>query len=319
MKRIALGSSGLEVFPLALGTGEYGIEPFPQDAAWRQMDLYTQLGGNFIDTAAIYNDWIPGEKNRSEKVIGRWLKSRGVRADMVISTKGAHPDFSDMRKGRMRPEDLEEDLKGSLDRLDVQRVDLYFLHRDDVSIPVGEVVDFLEEKKAQGRILAYGFSNWTLERALAARDYARKKGVDGFSVNQLYWSLARVRPENIPDATLVTMTEGYHRFHADTGMAAMAYTSQAKGFLSKRYLNQPVSSDLSRLYDSPHNAQVLDTLAPWCKAHDLEPSQAILRWFRRQPFPAVPIVSPSSEKQLRQLMDAAVAAEPHLPEGLPDW
>lgn len=319
MKSITLGATGLEVFPLVLGTGEYGVPPFPPEKALAQLDLYTSLGGNFIDTAAIYNDWIPGERSRSEKLIGQWLRSSGARNDLVISTKGGHPSFEDMQKGRIRPEHLEEDLRSSLERLQTDYADLYFLHRDDVSVPVGEVIDYLEEKKAAGLIRAYGFSNWTLKRAKQAHDYAQQKGIDGFTVNQLYWSLARVQPEHIADTTLVPMSEAFHQFHVETGMAAMAYTSQAKGYLSKRYLNKPLSDSLSALYECEHNQQVLNILTPWCEAHDLEPSQAIVRWFRRQPFPAVPIVSPSSETQLRQLMDAAVTEEPALPEGLPVW
>lgn len=319
MKRTTLEASGLEVSAVALGTGEYGIDPFPENTARAQLDLYTELGGNFIDTAAIYNDWVEGERARSEKLIGRWLRDRGMRGSVVISTKGGHPDFSNMRKGRLRPEDLEQDLTGSLQRLQTDHVDLYFLHRDDVSIPVGEVVDFLEQKRLAGHIRAYGFSNWTLKRAMEARAYADKRGAEGFTVNQIYWSMARVRAESIADTTLAAMDEAFHRYHTETGLAAMAYTSQAKGYLSKRYQDRPIAPELAALYGGEHNEQVLDTLIPWCREHDLEPSQAIVKWFRRQPFPAVPVVSPNGESQLRQVMDAAQRDEPHLPEGLPVW
>lgn len=319
MKRIPLGQSSLNVFPLALGTADYGLPRIPNEEALRQMDLYAQLGGNLLDTAEVYSNWVPGEKSRSEKLIGQWLRQSGLKGSMLISTKGGHPLFESMTTPRLSPQELDDDLLRSLDNLGVAHIDLYFLHRDDVNRPVDEFVDYLEEKKQAGLIGAYGLSNWTLGRVQQAAEYAKRRGITGFSVNQIYWSLARVNPPAIGDKTLVPMDEPFYDYHAQTGMAAMAYTSQAKGYLSKRYQGQPIADDLQALYGGPHNEAVLEQLLPWCRAQGCDPAQATLWWFMAQPFAAVPVVSPGNLSQLQILMDAVNADHPPLPEGLPVW
>lgn len=319
MKRATLGLSGLNVFPMALGTADYGLPRIPQADAFQQMDLYAQLGGNVLDTAEVYSNWVPGEKSRSEKLIGQWLKQSALSDGMHISTKGGHPLFESMDKPRLSNAQLDDDLKRSLDNLGIERIDLYFLHRDDASRPVDEIVDYLEEKKQTGLIGAYGLSNWTLARVRQAADYAKRRGITGFSVNQIYWSLARINPDAIADKTLVPMDEAFHQYHVDAGMAAMAYTSQAKGYLSKRHLAQAIEPDLGTQYEGVHNDAVIKLLSPWCRANQCDPSQAILWWFMAQPFAAVPVVSPRTLAQLQALMDAVNAEHPPLPEGLPTW
>lgn len=319
MSKMILGQSGLSVSPIALGTADFGLEKIPEAAAFRQMDRFIELGGNFIDTAEVYNNWIPGEKSRSEKIIGRWLEKTGIRGKVVLSTKGGHPFFESMTKGRLSDAELHDDLSRSLENLKTDRVDLYFLHRDDVSRPVGEIVDFLEKQKQKELILSYGLSNWTLPRARQAFDYAQSKGLKGFTVNQILWSPVRINPEQINDKTLVPMSEEFHGFHVQTGMAAMAYTSQGKGYLSKRYKEQPLSRGQIAQYSAEHNEKVYAAFAAYCNREKCDPSEVIVRWFMSQPFPAVPIVSPSSMEQLELLMSYTKRAFPPFDGDMPQW
>lgn len=319
MNRMILGSTGLEVSRVALGTADFGLEKIPEKQAFEQMDKYTSLGGNVIDTAEVYNNWVEGEKSRSEKIIGRWLEKTGIRSRVVLSTKGGHPLFESMTTPRLSNQEIKDDLSRSLDNLKTDRIDLYFLHRDDVRRPVEELIDLLEEQKQSGLIRNYGFSNWTLERAEQARSYAQKKGIKGFSVNQILWSPARIRPETIGDKTLVPMSEVFHQYHAKTGMAAMAYTSQGKGYFSKRYQDRELSETLREQYSSRHNDEVYSAVAAYCDREHCDPSEVIVRWFMAQPFPALPIISASSLPQLELLMSYEKRALPPLGREMPLW
>ncbi len=318
MKRITLGATGLQVSPISLGTGSYGLPPTEDKAAFEQMDRYLAMGGNFIDTAHIYNDWEPGERCRSEKLIGRYLKARGNRDSIVLSTKGSHPPIDNMDAARLDHESILTDLQGSLDNLQVDKIDLYFLHRDDVSVPVGELIDLLEEQRARGLIDHYGFSNWQLERAQQALDYAKRKGVAGFQVNQIQWSLARLNVQNVADKTLEALTPEYYDFHVRSGMALMAYTSQAKGYFSKRYHQDTRASALNDLYQNPENEAILALVRDYCDANQCDPGELAIRWFWDRPFAAVPIVAFSSLAQLEAVVSALQAQRPPLPEGLPE-
>lgn len=105
-------STDLKVSAICLGTVKYGTDMAQRDA-WEQLDSFLELGGNFLDTAHVYGDWTPGERAKSEHVIGRWLKSRGKRSQVVISTKGAHPYMEVMDTPRVTPECIRKDLEES--------------------------------------------------------------------------------------------------------------------------------------------------------------------------------------------------------------
>ncbi len=152
-------------------------QTFPHAAV--MFDDFVERGGNAFDTAFVYGGGL------HEKLLGQWIKSRNIRKDVIILDKGAHTPYCN-------PEDLTKQLFISLDRLGTDYVDIYMLHRDNPEIPVGEFVDVLNEHKKAGRIRVFGGSNWTLERIEAANEYAKKKGMEGFSIVSNNFSLARM-------------------------------------------------------------------------------------------------------------------------------
>lgn len=318
MRRVVLGDTGLDVARICLGTVYYGLDRLPQQAAEAQLDSYCQLGGNFIDTAQVYSNWIEGETSRSEKAIGQWLKKSGMRHQMVISTKGGHPLMDHMDIPRLDEQSVRSDIAHSLDNLGCGHIDLYFLHRDDPARPVAEIVDLMETLRGEGLLDWYGFSNWTLARVKQAREYARQKGVKGFSVNQIMWSPVRVNPPAIQDQTLVPMSRAYYDFHVETGFPAMAYTSQAQGYFSKKFQGRPPQDNLERLYGSPANEDLYETVRSYCLQNRCDPARPLLQWFFSQPFPAVPIISVNDDTQLKEAMAALESAQP-LPAGMPRW
>ena len=147
---------------LAMNTGAripqvgLGVYQTPRGQSTRAaVEAALRLGYRHVDTARIYGAWAPGGDGASEKTLGAWMESRGMREKFVVSTKGAHPDLATMHISRIAPADIAADVAASLDALRTDYIDTYWLHRDDPSVPVGEILGALNEHLAAGRIRAY--------------------------------------------------------------------------------------------------------------------------------------------------------------------
>src|SRR5690606_27483631 len=188
MHRVSLPHCSLSVSPVCLGTALFGAD-IDDRASFALLDRFVAGGGNFIDTARIYSDWLPGERHRSERVLGDWLRSRGNRDSVVVATKGAHPDLASPTIPRSSTAEIRADLEGSLRSLGLDVIDLYWLHRDDPSRPVEYFIDLLDGFQREGLIRAFGASNWSADRLRAAHAYASRSGRHGFVANQPMWCL----------------------------------------------------------------------------------------------------------------------------------
>lgn len=308
MHKLLLTGTDLSVARVGLGTAGFGAD-IPEADAFRQMDTYVEMGGNLIDTARIYNDWAPGPRGRSELVIGRWLNQRGNRARVILSTKGAHPPMDAMHIGRCRPEDIKADLTKSLNSLQTDWADIYYLHRDDPQVPIADIAECLEEEVRAGRIRWYGCSNWTLPRMVAMAAYASEHGLTGFAVSQPMWSLADINANAIGDSTLVPMDRAMHAYHATTGLSVMPYTATAGGYFAKRWAGK-VSTHQRAMYDNPANAAIYDGLARL--THETGHSITVLSllYFAAQPFPVVPLTAFSSQAQMADSLSLLQAEYP---------
>ena len=142
-------------------------------------DDFFAAGGNCFDSAYVYGDGL------CERLLGQWIKDRGLREQVVILSKGAHTPFCN-------PKDLTLQFMESLQRLQTEYVDIYMMHRDNPEIPVGEFMDALNEHQKAGRMRAFGGSNWSLARVEAANEYAASKGLTGFAAVSNQLSLARM-------------------------------------------------------------------------------------------------------------------------------
>jgi aryl-alcohol dehydrogenase-like predicted oxidoreductase len=310
MNYITLSNTDLHISRLCFGTAQLGASLAEPDGM-RQLDLFFENGGNFIDTAHIYSDWVPGEKARSERIIGTWMKMRKNRERIIISTKGAHPDFTDNGLGepRVSNEAIESDLNSSLEKLQTDYIDLYFLHRDDTNRKVEEIIDFLDTQVAKGKIRFYGCSNWALSRIKEAAAYAAKKGSAGFVCNQLMRSLADIRWDNIPDKTTVCMDADTYTYHKESGLNAMAFTSIAHGYFSRLEKSTELPSGVSAVYDCPENRHIYEMLLDISRSTGLSITDLTYMYFDAQPFPAIPIASFSSDSQLLDALHRFNAAQ----------
>ncbi|HEU4754038.1 MAG TPA: aldo/keto reductase, partial [Armatimonadota bacterium] len=258
---------------LVLGTMVFHDESL--ELTYEMLDAWRALGGNIVDTAHLYNN------GQSERALGRYLRERGCRDEIVILTKGAHHN-ADRR--RVTPEDITCDLRDSLARLQTDSVELYLLHRDDPEVPVGPIIEVLNEHYRAGRIRAFGGSNWTTERIEEANAYAASRGLEGFTASSPHLSLAVPNGEiwmGCIDARDERSMEWYQR----TGMPLFAWSSQARGFFSGRF--QPGTEDefMNRVYGSPENWERLRRAQELGERRGFSATQVALAWVLHLPFP----------------------------------
>ncbi|MDR1903657.1 MAG: aldo/keto reductase [Treponema sp.] len=303
MRYISLTPQGPVVSRICIGSVFYGTT-VPQKTVFEQLDYFYHHGGNFIDTAHVYADWLPNGQGASEIAIGAWLKERKIRDKIIISTKGAHPNLKTMDIPRMGRAEVRQDLEESLGRLGTDWVDLYFLHRDDASRPVEEILFMLEEFKKEGKIIHYGCSNWKRERLEEADSIAARKGWDGFICNQLMWGIGDINWQGLTDKSLVAMDAEIYEYHTRSQKAVMAYSSSCKGYFSKKIKNLPVTQAMEAVYGAPSNDALLRRLPDIERETGVKTAVIVSAYIMAQEFPSIPIASFSSLSQMDEGMAA---------------
>ncbi len=301
---------GRKVSAIALGTAHFGAK-MPEETAFEVMDAYVKLGGNVLDTARVYGDFDLAIQGISEKTIGKWIASRKNRAKIVLSTKGAHPPWGFFLTPRLDRASIVSDMEMSLEALDLSGVELYYLHRDDVTRPVGDILETLNGLVEAGKAKLLGASNWTVERLEEANAYAASHGLKGFSVNQPQWSLAV--QNHVADETLVQMDRGMFDMHRRMKLPCMPYSSQAQGFFTKLFelgeANLPEA--LKRDFVSPDNFRRYEAVLKAKEATGLSVGAISLAFLTGQPdFFTLPIVGVSRLTQVEALRESADAALP---------
>jgi aryl-alcohol dehydrogenase-like predicted oxidoreductase len=297
--------SDLQVSSLCLGTVNYGTKTDAIDC-FRQLDTFFEAGGNFIDTAHVYGNWIAGLESPSEKILGSWMEKNKNRSEIILATKGAHPEVSNPGIPRVVPKEIEKDLKKSLDFLKTDYIDLYFLHRDDESIPVKELIDFMDSLVKKGKIRYYGCSNWSLNRIIEAETYASKKNSPGFLVNQVMYSLADINLNNLPDKSCKPMDKATYAFYQKNNLNVMAYSSMAQGYFSKLARGVPLAPGLRAIYENASNKELYSLLAKYCETNcSVNLTNLSLGYIAdNTAFVSVPIASFSTIEQLKMGLES---------------
>jgi predicted dehydrogenase/aryl-alcohol dehydrogenase-like predicted oxidoreductase len=255
-------------------------------------DDFIERGGNAFDTAYVYAG------GQCEKVLGQWVKTRGIRKDVVIIGKGAHTP-------NCNPQDLTKQLLISLERLQTDYLDLYFMHRDNLEAPVGEFVDVLNEHLKAGRVRAFGGSNWTLDRVEAANEYAKSKGLTGFAAVSNNLSLARmIEP---PWAGCLSASDAASRaWLARRQMPLFSWSSQARGFFieGKADPNDRSDKELVRCWYSEDNFRRLERAKELARRRGVRPINVALAYVLCQPFPTFALIGPRTLAETRTSMPA---------------
>jgi aryl-alcohol dehydrogenase-like predicted oxidoreductase len=303
MKRRRLPSTNLEVSPLCLGVLPFGTIIRGGDM-YRLYDTFREAGGNFFDTAHCYCFWIKRGHGASERALGECIRGAGDRAEVVVATKGGHPAVPPQYPRPdwyQAPEVIARDVQDSLERLGVEQIDLYYLHRDDLRLPVGEIIGALNEQIASGRVRYLGASNWSTARIAEANAYAAKHGLLGFVASEPHWNLA-VRHQ-MPDPTMRLFNDEDEHWHARHLLPVVPYTPTAGGYFAS---NGERAKDA---FENPASRARLMRARELAKRLEVTPNQVALAWLMSHPFPVVPILGTT---KVDHLMDGLGAADVRL-------
>jgi aryl-alcohol dehydrogenase-like predicted oxidoreductase len=288
---VSLGRTGLEVFPICLGGNVFGwTADEPQSGA--VLDAYANAGGNFIDTA---NSYLV-EHGQSETIIGRWMAARGNRDQIVVATKvggGRGPVRN------LRPETIEREAHASLQRLQTDRIDLYYAHFDDPATPLEESLRAFDALVKDGTVRHIGASNYTPERLTAALELQRELGLAEFSVLQPHYNLV----ERDFERTLLPVADAWD-------LAVLPYYALASGFLTGKYRPggdavESARAGAARAYLDRGGAAALEVLDQVAAAHQTTVATVALAWLLTRPRVVAPIASARTTRQLEQILPAA--------------
>ncbi|MDX3315100.1 aldo/keto reductase [Streptomyces sp. ME08-AFT2] len=291
-----IGSSDLKVFPLALGGNVFGWTA-DEAGSFAVLDAYTAAGGNFVDTADSYSAWVEGNSGgESETAIGRWLKARGNRDDVVIATKvSQHPDFPGLSA-----DNIKAAAEASLRRLGTDHIDLYYTHFDKTEVPVEEIIGALDELVKAGKVRHIAASNISPERLQESLEFSDREGLARYVALQPHYNLA----------SRDTYEGGLQDLAARFGLAAVPYFALASGFLTGKYrpgttVDSARAGGAAGHLDTARGRSVLAALDEIARANDAQPATVALAWLAAQPTVAAPIASARTVEQLPALLAVA--------------
>ena len=291
---ITIPESDLVVHELCLGSNIFGGNA-TQEESHLVMDAYKSHGGNFIDTADMYNQWVEGHVGgESETVIGTWMKSRGNRADMVIATKVSKMD----RRPGLSAKNIFAACEESLNRLQTDYIDLYYSHSDDETVSLEETLGAYAQLIAEGKIRYIAASNFTPARLRESMKFSEDNNLPSYiAVQDLYNLVDRKAYETEMAATV-----------ADLGISNIPFYGIARGFLTGKYRPGVTEVDSKRAagareYATDKGYAVLTAMDEVSAAHDGAPLSAIaLAWLRSQSSVSVPIASARTVPQLEEIV-----------------
>lgn len=292
---IRIPGTNLEIFPLNLGGNTFGWTSDEQQS-FEVLDAFVAAGGNFIDTADSYAIWGDGlVGGESEAVIGKWMKARGNRKDIIIATKvGGLPT----RPGLSR-ENAEAALNESLERLQTDYIDIYYAHYDDDAVEIVEQVRIAHDLVLSGRVKHIALSNFTLQRMREWFQTARELELTvPVAIQPQYHLLERKNYE-----------QDYAPIARDYGVAVFSYFSLASGMLTGKYRSAADLAGAQREgfvagYATQEGFAVIDELVQIAQERESQPATVALAWLRAKGITA-PIASARIAAQLPGLMAGA--------------
>ncbi len=268
------------------------------------LDAVLELGCNAFDTAHVYAG------GQAERVMGEWMAQRGNREKVFVLSKGAHHN-ADRR--RVTTFDIASDLHDSLARLKTDYIDLYMLHRDDPSVPVGPIVEALNEHRNAGRIRSFGGSNWTVERIQEANAYAEKNGLTGFVASSPNFSLAEQVKEPWAECLSLSGQQGEvaRAWYEKSQMPVFTWSSLAQGFFSGRLTRENFEEMRKNLTEScihaycyEQNFERLDRVTKMAKEKGKTVPQVALAFVLSQPLNVFTLVGCASGDECRANLEA---------------
>lgn len=301
MQHRPLGRSGLHAAPIAFGGNVFG---WTADAAtsFGLLDAFVASGFNLIDTADLYSRWAPGHSGgESETIIGQWLKQSGKRQQVLIATKVGKPMGED-GSGRMGLSRrwIRQAAHDSLQRLQIDCIDLYQSHEDDASTPLEESLGAFAELITEGKVRAIGASNYSAPRLAEALATSARLGLPRFETLQPHYNLVERQ----------VYEEALEPLCRSEGLGVINFFGLARGFLTGKYRSE---ADLGKsprgggvkAYLNPRGLGILAALDTVAQTHGSTPAQVALAWQIARPGITAPIASATTVAQWEELAGAA--------------
>lgn len=285
-----LGGSGLATPRLVLGGNVFGFTAKGEEA-FRILDRFAEAGGTMIDTADVYSKWVPGHVGgESEALLGEWLKRRGGRRGVLIATKVGYD-------AGLSAAEIERAAEGSLKRLGIEAIDLYYAHKDDRATPLEETLAAFDRLVKAGKVRALGASNFSAERLGEALDLSEREGLARFEVLQPEYNLMSRDGFEGPLQQLCIAR----------GLGVLPYYGLASGFLTGKYRSaadkgKSVRGARMDAFLNERGFAILAALDEIAAEAGATPAQVALAWLAAQPGVTAPIASATSLVQLEELL-----------------
>jgi len=293
-----LGNSGIEVRPLMLGGNVFGWT-IDEARSFQVLDGFAEGGFNFIDTADIYSRWVPGHPGgESETIIGRWMKQRGNRKQMIVATKSGF-DMGDGKKGLSRKYILQA-ADASLQRLQTDYIDLYQSHTEDPETPLEETLGAYAELMRAGKVRAIGASNYSARRLEEALETSARLKLPRYESLQPQYNLYD-REKYEKELEPICLRHG---------LGVIPYYGLASGFLTGKYRSAADASKSARgqgivsKYLNDRGLRILAALDEVAKQYRATPAAVALAWLIARPGITAPIASATTVDQLKELFKA---------------
>ncbi|GGM47201.1 NADP-dependent aryl-alcohol dehydrogenase [Longimycelium tulufanense] len=287
-----ISGTTLDVFPLCLGGNVFGWTA-GEEESFAVLDAYAAAGGNFVDTADVYTEWVEGNSGgESETILGRWLAARGNRDEIVVATKVGMLSGYDSLDART----IRSAAENSLRRLGVDHIDLYYAHRDDEKTPLVETLAAFDALVKEGKVRHVAASNYSAPRLAEALAVSDREGFARFVALQPEYNLME-RPKY--EGELADLV-------AQEKLASFPYFALASGFLTGKYRpGAEISSARSgraAQYLDERGARVLGALDEIARAHGTPMAAVALAWLAAQPTVVAPIASARTTEQLAEIL-----------------
>ncbi len=289
-------NTDLLVAPINFGGNVFGWT-LDEKQSFDILDQFSGAGFNFVDTADTYSWWVNGKGGQSEEIIGKWMKQRGNRNDLVIATKvGSETKehgFDISKKHILKSVDE------SLARLQTDHIDLYYTHFDDKKTPVEETLEAYDEVIKAGKVRYIAASNVSPERLKESFEVAEKNNLPKYVALQPHYNLLEREKFETEYADLVK----------EYDLSVFTYWSLAAGFLTGKYrteedLAKSTRGEGVRKYLNEKGIEVLKALDQISEKHATTQASVALAWLLANPLVTAPIVSATSESQLKTLFEA---------------
>jgi aryl-alcohol dehydrogenase-like predicted oxidoreductase len=287
-----LPKTDLLVHPLCLGANVFGWSA-DESQSFAVLDAYVAAGGNFIDTADVYSEWKEGNVGgESEIIIGKWMKARNNRSQIVLATKVAKLST---RRG-LSPANITAALDDSLRRLQTDYVDIYYSHEDDLKVPTEDTLATYTNHINAGKIRYIAASQHSGVRLQHALDTAKANNLASYIALQDHYNLMTRNPFESEQQAVV----------AKNGLSALPFYGLAKGFLTGKYRPgvtvESVRAEAAKEYMTPTGWAVIDALDAIAKNHGASMSAVALAWLRSNPTVSAPIASARTVEQLLEII-----------------